>query len=323
MFTCPVSMKIPSQKHYERDLEQQLLKLGYEIYRSCEWSVDCPYLITGYIWSEVERKQIGFNQSHSSHKNTYRIDTYNPELFLALAGLTDDPNIKEGDWVRNIEESVDYRRGVIYRVDKFDCVKGIIKSSTSSPTPFAGKHISHFRKATKEEIIQHFNKPRPSPSITPSFTTDSDTSSSSMETKSTMKTRILKREDFIKYYPNLCTEWKTKLKAAFSDFAVKDTVEVSDELYEEMRRRADNVWSYILDQLFGKEDNLALKNLSNKISEFEEFCEKIGLDRNAIQPAMGVLYSSDERQYRSLYFSDRYDWKFDEERRVLTPYIKR
>lgn len=155
MFIQPVSMKIPSQQDYERDLKYQLEKLGY-----CEHRNFDSYKFDAETWNylgTLTDGQLYKVHNETNSKNRYMIPAYNPQLFLALAGLTDDPAIKEGDWVRSIDESVDYRRGMIYRVDKFDTERGIIKSSTSSPHPYAQKSQRYFRKTTKEELVKHFD----------------------------------------------------------------------------------------------------------------------------------------------------------------------
>lgn len=139
--------------------------------------------------------------------------------------------------------------------------------------------------------------------------------------------RQLKRSDFVKHYPKLCKEWKEKLKIAFVEFTVEDTVNISEKLYDEMRKAADKGWQDILDELFGKpdDDNIAIKkevftDAFNK--NLEAFCEEAGLISDAIQISNGV-YNTMEERHRSLFLHKRYDWKYNEKTSILTAYLKK
>lgn len=266
-------MKIPSQQDYERDLKQQLLKLGY-VENEHTWTPSDPYLICGWF----NRKSVGFNQNHSQVKYNYAIDTYNPQLFLALAGMTNDP-IKEGDWVMSLNTSVDYEADKIYSVDelrkgKMDSI--IIRSSMSSPEPFAEKSIKYFRKATKDELIEHFDK-IPNQSIN-------------------MK-KILSRTDFKRIYEIACTNWKTKLAEKFKDLLIQDTVEVDEEYYKIMRAACTPEQHKLFDEIFGKdiEDKYRMKAFSTPDNEnLKAFCKEALEYEDAIEILHGVAKNKDD-----------------------------
>lgn len=332
MFIQPVSMKIPSQEDYERDLKQQLLKLGYTE-TDYEWENTSPYLITGWYWHNTDKKEMGFNQKHSANDSTYKIDTYNPQLFLALAGLTDDP-IKVGDWLMSLDTSIDYHEGNLYQVDTYD--GECITSLQSCPTKGAKKRIIrslgkgeklHFRKATGGEVMQHFSnvvvetvslaeklltqipkyfvvKRDDSPKWdeyiewlnktyaqnwggkeyryygyhgantkngydykgmagydnvedfknNPQVFESAEEFMKLINQQSKMK-RILKRDDFKAILNTISPEcrWHQDLINKFKDFAIKDELEVPDELYVRGRKAANDYQTVLLDKIFGKD----------------------------------------------------------------------
>lgn len=147
MFIIPISMKIPSQEAYERDLKPELLKLGYKEHNNFD----------NYKFAD-EWKWLCTSSHGSISKNAFErsdcLPVYNPKLFLALASLTDEP-IKVGDWVMNLYDSDDYRAGKVYLVRWRE--GDAIKCSNSYPQHNARKAISCFRKATKEQLIALFS----------------------------------------------------------------------------------------------------------------------------------------------------------------------
>lgn len=87
-FTQPVSMQC-SQEQFERDLKEPLEKLGYDLRE-----VDFPNEEGTLIATNYSNHK-GVSNISSSNKEVngrHFIDHYNPQLFLSLASMSDEPN---------------------------------------------------------------------------------------------------------------------------------------------------------------------------------------------------------------------------------------
>lgn len=150
-FITPVSMQV-TKEQYEKDLRDKLLKMGYKE-NGYEYRYTQPYLLCGWYTCNNE---MGFNQDHGSI--AYKIPTYNPELFLALAGMREDKEIKVGDWVipRYYTDLLD-RVGPIGILQEDDEPgRGPYRYNVKSKD--GSYWYTHVRHANKEEIINHFTK---------------------------------------------------------------------------------------------------------------------------------------------------------------------
>jgi len=136
-FITPVAMAIPSQEDFERDLKEQLIKLGRKLV-----DIDCfqrlPILATCIKEDNNESNSAISNYSEFlNYENYYFIPTYNPQLYIALSSMTDEVNGIVGEW--------------------------LVSKCRSYPIEFrqkGGKNMCDYswRKATKEELINHFTK---------------------------------------------------------------------------------------------------------------------------------------------------------------------
>ena len=134
MFIQPVSMKC-SQDQYESDLKQPLLEMGYNETDVAKWNKH-RYLVTNYTGFEHKISNADYVDCESHSR--YFIDHYNPELFLALAAMTEKKEAKggefggKGEWVvKNNRFEKLHRKTLFY---------------------------NDWRKATKEELINKFTK---------------------------------------------------------------------------------------------------------------------------------------------------------------------
>ncbi len=132
MFTQPVSMEC-TQEQYERDLKNPLLEMGYNETELTMWD-KYPYLVTNYTGFEHKISNADYVDCESHSR--YFIDHYNPELFLALAAMTDIKKANEGEFGGKGEW--------IIHSDKFEKLdkKRFFNDA--------------WRKATKEELINKF-----------------------------------------------------------------------------------------------------------------------------------------------------------------------
>ena len=132
-FTQPVSMQC-SQEQFEIDLKEPLEKLGYNYYRLFDFK-ECPIIATNYMGQNMfSNTSWNFERANNRHF----IDHYNPQLFLALASMTDEPNGILGEYYTNI------------RRDKFT------KKTSETQNSLIIDNI--WLKATKEELIAHLTK---------------------------------------------------------------------------------------------------------------------------------------------------------------------
>jgi hypothetical protein len=146
-FITPVSMQV-TKEQYENDLKQPLLDLGY----NTGWSESLLYKNDNY-YIICENGNYGF-WSHDGI-DTFFIENYNPQLFLALAAMRDGDNFHVGEYIWIIK-----KRSTASK--KYDgCLKRVRKPSTHSlqiDGDDYGLHNDECRKATKEELIEYFSR---------------------------------------------------------------------------------------------------------------------------------------------------------------------
>lgn len=150
-FTTTVAMPC-TEDQYNKDLKDKLSKLGYPKISISSWS-DWPVLIThdtgiyNVSWSFTEAKNADV-----------KLDIYDPELFLALATMTDNPTGIQGEWWKFNIAHCSFTKGKLYQqmVSDVNFGRAFISDSNTS-NGFSQHNTTNFVKATKEEIIAHFN----------------------------------------------------------------------------------------------------------------------------------------------------------------------
>jgi len=157
-FITAVSMAC-TQEQYEQDLRKPLLVMGYKESQFDRFK-DFPFLINN-IGGEIGYLS---NSRDKDKYNRYFIDHYNPELYLALAAMTNEPFGIVGEWWTCISDvtmngrgKVEYNEGKLYKCFYKDCIadnSGDIYHCWPNKTT----RFNHFRKATKKEIINHLTK---------------------------------------------------------------------------------------------------------------------------------------------------------------------
>lgn len=121
-------------------------------------------LITNY--ADFHSSLTNMSQFESTNRGRYFINHYNPELFLALAGMREGDQIHVGEYLKCLKRvESDYYphegwiKNNLYKIETIDNVVRQTDTQGSfgdNPSPDA------FRKATKEEIIDWFTKPQAS-----------------------------------------------------------------------------------------------------------------------------------------------------------------
>lgn len=128
MFTQYIAMKV-TEEQYVTDLKEPLKNLGYRE-NDMKFLENYSYLCTN--WTGHGLLQIA--NFGVVIENRYLIEPYNPELFLALAAMTEGPEIRYGEyWTSD-------GKNLVQNNDKTWCFKSGI----------------YYRKATKEELINYF-----------------------------------------------------------------------------------------------------------------------------------------------------------------------
>lgn len=154
-FITPVSMEC-TREQFERDLEKQLAALGYETKYIGDFG-EISVLCTNYTYRS--EKVTNLSPCKRNQFNRHYIDHYSPELFLALAAMTDEEYGIAGEWWVFINDSyMFFTKNKLYKCLKpIDQYRAFIDDG-GKENGFSHAPLENFRKATKEELINHFTK---------------------------------------------------------------------------------------------------------------------------------------------------------------------
>jgi len=226
MFITPVSMKC-TQQQYERDLKDSLLKMGYKEQNITYWS-EYPYLCTN--WGS-NHNGIGNGYEYSNFVNAhnrYYIEEYNPQLFLALAAMTDDEEAIVGEYII----AKDTKRHIPKTPERVESIDNGFYKTKSNANNW---ETEYYRKATKEEIINHFTKKQ-----------------NTMENRFPFK---LSEENAKRIINIACTSWKCKLADLWSrNLLLTGYVSIEEDFYKEMRKACTEPQNELFDEIFGKDE---------------------------------------------------------------------
>jgi len=154
-FKTPIAMKC-TQEQYDRDLKQPLKELGYEE-NSMNKIHDDYTLVTNFMCSG---NNLAFVQKyHSRVQKNYLIPTYNPKLYIALAGMTKGKDWIAGEWFKCVSSKSNwFTPGKLYQAREEDNKVSLLRVYNDDEGDFNGYGIDNFIKATKEELIEHFTE---------------------------------------------------------------------------------------------------------------------------------------------------------------------
>ena len=185
-FKTPIAMKC-TQEQYDRDLKQPLKELGY-----VENDMDrCgnSYNTLSTNWLSIHN-YLGVRKEFN---NTHLIPTYNPKLYIALAGMTVGEDWIVGEWL--------VYGDVLFKVTSISNGRKNYKKGFATNDKDA-KIV--YRKATKEELIEHFTE--------------------EVEESNTIRDRILKRLAIPSNYD--------KHDYEINQYCLNDVIEVVEEFLE-------------------------------------------------------------------------------------------
>lgn len=152
VFECRVSMPCTLDQ-YKKDLREQLVKLGYD-------SLDKYEGLTGGPRQEyMQSLQVNWERSQVSwytdkifeSDGMTTLDHYNPELFLALAAISEGPDLWPGELVVAQGTTVEVKIGDVFTFSEYSVGSILIKE-----LPGIAFGTNWFRKATATELINHF-----------------------------------------------------------------------------------------------------------------------------------------------------------------------
>lgn len=149
-FIQPVAMPV-NQKQYAEILPS-LTPLGYTEYIDGDTWIEDFYLLSNKWSSHENGKLFLANKGYKKHRNlggAIVID-YNPDLFLALAAMSEGGEMFPGEWVISNQEDI------ATVIDVSDFSKHLSVEFLDGSKGNYPENI--FRKATAEEIVVHFSK---------------------------------------------------------------------------------------------------------------------------------------------------------------------
>lgn len=126
-FTCPVSMAV-TEEQFNNDLRQHLIDLGYEIKDLDGFNIN-NVLVTNFIG-------IGNLVSNLNSIPRFRhfIETYNPQLFLALASLTTESTETKEEVLARFEKGEERELiGYRFRNDEYNRMTRSLYDNNESP----------------------------------------------------------------------------------------------------------------------------------------------------------------------------------------------
>lgn len=152
-FITPVAMLVTRQQ-YEEDLREQLAELGYNRYTS----------VNGILCTNWNRthNNVGItgDRGHQRVQANEGISGYEPELFLAIAAMTDTDIPIVGEYmytIQNVNDGpVNHRAGELVRITSIDA--NLLEPGGGDFGRLYSRN--HYRKATLQEIVQHFRQLR-------------------------------------------------------------------------------------------------------------------------------------------------------------------
>lgn len=155
-FITPVSMEC-TEDQYLKYLKEPLKKMGYKEEDIADFP-KFPILVNNY---NGNLNYLGNISDYRKDKNNrYFIDNFNPELFLALASMTNNPEGNYGEYWIFYSKTIKsmWTNGKLYKqIGNLNDEKAFI-DNTGRPNGMHPHNFDYFRKAAKEEIIKFFTK---------------------------------------------------------------------------------------------------------------------------------------------------------------------
>lgn len=247
-FTTPVSMEV-TQKQYSDDLKGPLLELGYNEYHVTDWR-DYEYLVTNI------NNTIGMlgnlSSSYIRDNNRYFIDHYNPDLFLALAAITDSSTPIVGEyWHWEGSDSRKFLKCSSLNGSFNDCYDFSVEGKSG----YDSCHLINLTKATKQELINQFTK------------SNSNTDMSNNNNKKIFPLQ-LSPQNAQRIIDIACTTWTAKLAKSWgADIVQNKTIDIHQDDYENMRSACTTEQNTLFDEIFGSDKPVSKNAIITDIAD--------------------------------------------------------
>lgn len=244
-FTTPVSMKV-TEKQYNDDLKGPLLELGYKIDITLEGHSFVlvtnrrgePKLATDYNLL-CANARIG--------NNRHFIDHYNPKLFLALAAKTSGEDWIIGEYL--LANSVELTSCYGDRPYKVRFLTGGNLSAGYADNYYK----DNYRKATKQELINHFTK---------------SNNNTNMANNKKIFPLQLSPQNAQRIIDIACTTWTSKLAKSWgADIVQNKTIDIHKDDYEIMRAACDTDQNILFDEIFGSDKPISKNAITTNIAD--------------------------------------------------------
>jgi hypothetical protein len=288
-FTQPVSMKC-SQEQYNRDLKEPLLAMGYREHCLTLNGHGDEFIATN-IGGGNHNTVSDIYFEYKNRHGRYFIEEYNPELFLALAGMTDSEKGNIGECWRCTDARVsNFISGNLYIQLTSDIKnKSNFLDEGGDLSGWCDLNLSHFTKATKEEIINHF---------------------SNKKLNTTMEKVIVKKSEFKPLYDAACADWKTRFDNVLKSFVFTDEIEFTSDFVNDMRDACTADQRKIFNTIFKEVDkNAFIKPINGSYIESvsnELFGNKYVLDK---ANAAALNINRPDLKGRAFYINSNYEVK--------------
>lgn len=152
-FITPVMMNCTAEEYYK--LKEPLEVMGYKVsYSSSSYTKKLCIVnnASGDMGDAICMDASAIN----TMLKRYHITEYNPELFLALSAMTDAKYGIAGEWWFCLIGSDRFTHGKLYKSISFLNDRYALIDNGGINNGYCPHNLERFRKATKEEIIAHF-----------------------------------------------------------------------------------------------------------------------------------------------------------------------
>ena len=259
-FIQPVSMPC-TKEQYEEFLKEPLLRMGYKEESTFRWgSVDCQFVATNY--DDVPSFCGNITKESRSYKRRFYIETFNPELFLAIAAMTDEEYGIPGEyWTYRGTSNQDWTHGEVYKSAHKVSEGQFAVNDKGVLDGYRTNNREAFRKSTLEELVEQLIK----------------------QENSRQEMEIVKvtREDLSKVWKVACDAWKLKIEGYATKYGspLSSELEIPNNIVSEMFREANTRQEAVLKEVFPhfKEDKNAWKQLNDfELTDAIAACNTLG-----------------------------------------------
>ena len=267
-FTQPVSM-VCTEEQYRTFLREPLLKMGYQENDISYWGSRYSLLVTNLNGIPGEIGNIAVKRKEDL--NRYYIETFNPDLCLALAAMSSKGDDVIGEYWTCLESPMSsFTVGKVYKSIRPLDMSRAFEDNYGVPNGYEFFNLKRFRKSTLEELVEQL--------------ADKSTKEENMAQKSFKTTR----QDLLKIWDIACSDWKERIEQFSKEYGepFSTEVELPFEKVEQMFKAANEKQLEVLRSVFPT--YLGSKNAwigDVSYDEMKEISEKIFGDRSCLELA--------------------------------------